>query len=81
MLEHLPAYSPNLNLIERFWKFLKEKALSRWHESFEAMQAAVASVVATARRLPQRVGNPHDRELPAMARRCLEPLIEQHNSN
>ena len=46
VLEHLPAYSPNLNLIERFWKFLKEKALSRWHESFEAMQAAVASVVA-----------------------------------
>ena len=27
VLEFLPAYSPNLNLIERLWKFLKGKAL------------------------------------------------------
>jgi hypothetical protein len=25
----LPAYSPNLNLIERLWKFLRKKALNR----------------------------------------------------
>src|SRR3954463_1282346 len=41
----LPAYSPNLNLIERLWKFLRKKALSRWHKTFEAMQAAVAEVL------------------------------------
>src|SRR5436309_3193906 len=41
----VPAYSPNLNLIERLWKFLREKALSRWHVRFEAMQAAVAEVL------------------------------------
>src|SRR3982750_4476702 len=41
----LPAYSPNLNLIERLWKFLRKKALSRWHETFEAMQAAVSEVL------------------------------------
>ena len=41
----LPAYSPNLNLIERLWKFLRKKALSRWHVTFEAMQAAVAEVL------------------------------------
>jgi transposase len=40
----LPAYSPNLNLIERWWKFLRKRALSRWHKTFEAMQAAVSSV-------------------------------------
>lgn len=45
VLEYLPPYSPNLNLIERLWKFLKDKALSTWHESFEAMQAAVARVL------------------------------------
>jgi transposase len=41
----VPAYSPNLNLIERLWKFLRKKALSRWHVTFEAMQAAVAGVL------------------------------------
>src|SRR4051812_17864275 len=41
----LPAYSPNLNLIERLWKFLRKKALSRWHVTFEAMPAAVAEVL------------------------------------
>jgi transposase len=45
VLEFLPAYSPNLNLIERLWKFLKKEALSTWHHSFEQMQAAVASVL------------------------------------
>ena len=41
----LPAYSPNLNLIERLWKFLRKKALNRWHKTFEGMQAAVAEVL------------------------------------
>ncbi len=30
-LVYLPAYSPNLNLIERFWKFLKKQALAGYH--------------------------------------------------
>jgi transposase len=41
----LPAYSPNLNLIERLWKFLRKKALNRWHKTFEEMQTAVAEVL------------------------------------
>src|SRR4051794_17437060 len=44
-LVFLPAYSPNLNLIERLWKFLRKKALNRWHKTFEAMQGAVAEVL------------------------------------
>jgi transposase len=44
-LVFLPAYSPNLNLIERLWKFLRKRALNRWHETFEAMQGAVAEVL------------------------------------
>ena len=44
-LKHLPAYSPNLNLIERLWKFLRKEALQTWHESFEKMQEAVAKVL------------------------------------
>ncbi len=41
----IPAYSPNVNLIERLWKFVKKAALSQWHKTFEAMQAAVAAVL------------------------------------
>ena len=44
-LEPVPPYSPNVNLIERLWKFLKKKALSRWHPTFEAMQQAIGGVL------------------------------------
>ena len=44
-LKHLPAYSPNLNLIERLWKFLRKQALQKWHPTFEDMQQAVAAVL------------------------------------
>jgi transposase len=44
-LKHLPAYSPNLNLLERLWKFLRKEALQKWHPTFEDMQAAVAQVL------------------------------------
>lgn len=41
----IPAYSPNCNLIERLWKFLRKEAFNRWHKTFEAMQAAVSEVL------------------------------------
>lgn len=44
-LHFLPPYSPNLNLIERLWKFLRKHALSCWHPTFAAMQSAVAEVL------------------------------------
>jgi transposase len=44
-LRHLPAYSPNLNLIERLWKFLRKEALQKWHARFEDMLKAVADVL------------------------------------
>jgi transposase len=44
-LSRIPAYSPNVNLIERMWKFLRAKALCRWHKTFEDMQAAVSEVL------------------------------------
>ena len=44
-LEFLPSYSPNLNRIERLWKFLRKKAFCRWHGSFEELQAAVSAVL------------------------------------
>jgi len=44
-LRYLPGYSPNLNLIERLWKFLRKEALQKWHPTFEAMQQAIAAVL------------------------------------
>jgi transposase len=44
-LKYLPAYSPNVNVIERLWKFLRKKALQKWHPTFEEMQKAVADVL------------------------------------
>lgn len=38
----LPSYSPNLNLIERMWKFTKKKVLyGRHYATFDQFQAAI----------------------------------------
>jgi transposase len=38
----LPSYSPNLNLIERLWKFVKKNALAgRHYDTFAGFQAAI----------------------------------------
>src|SRR5262249_46804320 len=44
-LEPLPKDSPDLTLIERLWQFLRKRALSRWHKTSEARQAAVSEVL------------------------------------
>lgn len=44
-LSQIPAYSPNVNLIERLWKFMRSKALCKWHKTFEGMQRAVSEVL------------------------------------
>ena len=41
-LLYLPSYSPNLNLIERLWKFVKKEVLTcRYHEDFARFKAAI----------------------------------------
>lgn len=40
----LPPYSPNLNLIERYWKFFKKKVLNnRYYETFEEFKLVCES--------------------------------------
>src|SRR5436309_713579 len=41
-LLYLPAYSPNLNLIERFWRFVKKQCLrAAYHPTYEAFTTAI----------------------------------------
>jgi transposase len=47
----LPTYSPNLNLIERLWKFTKKQVLySKYYETFEDFQRAIQSLLDNAHR-------------------------------
>jgi transposase len=42
----LPAYSPNLNLIERLWKFVKKKSLyGKFYENFQLFQDAIINTL------------------------------------
>jgi len=43
-LLHLPPYSPNLNIIERLWKFMKKKCLySKYYQDFSSFKSAITS--------------------------------------
>lgn len=45
-LLYLPAYSPNLNLIERFWRFVKKQCLySKYYPDSEAFQKAIGDCI------------------------------------
>jgi transposase len=42
----LPSYSPNLNLIERLWRFTKRQAAyGRYHPTFTEFRAAIQDVL------------------------------------
>ena len=43
----LPSYSPNLNLIERLWKFIKRRSIyGRYHPTFAEFRAAIEKTMA-----------------------------------
>jgi transposase len=46
-LEFLPSYSPNLNLIERLWKFIKKDVLyAKHYDTFAQFQTAIDDCLA-----------------------------------
>jgi transposase len=48
-LLYLPTYSPNLNLIERVWRFVKKKVLySRYYKDFASFQRAIGECLTRA---------------------------------
>lgn len=46
-LEYIPPYSPNLNLIERLWKFVKGELSSKYYDDFEAFQQKIDSIISS----------------------------------
>jgi transposase len=47
-LLYLPSYSPNLNLIERLWKWVKKKCLyGKYYENFTDFQQSIFEIRAT----------------------------------
>ena len=53
-LIYLPPYSPNLNLIERYWKFFKKKVLNiRYYESFDEFKQACKNFSESGRNIYQ----------------------------
>ena len=56
----LPSYSPNLNLIERFWKFVKNQCLySKYYENFGDFKEAILSCL-------QNVNQEHKEKLDSL---------------
>ncbi len=46
-LLYLPSYSPNLNLIERLWKFVRKKCLySKYYADFDLFKQAISECLA-----------------------------------
>ena len=45
---YLPTYSPNLNLIERYWKFVKKQCLySKYYPNFDPFKSAIEDCLST----------------------------------
>jgi transposase len=58
---YLPAYSPNLNLIERVWKFVKKQSLySKYYTDFAAFKTAIETCL---------------REMPTTHQAALDSLL------
>lgn len=46
-LEYIPPYSPNLNLIERLWKFVKGELSSKYYGDFDSFRGKIDSVISS----------------------------------
>ena len=47
-LLYIPPYSPNLNLIERFWKFVKGELRSKYYDNFSLFQEKIDCLIESA---------------------------------
>jgi hypothetical protein len=47
-LVFIPPYSPNLNLVERFWKFVKTRLRTRYYDDFGIFNKTVDDIIGSA---------------------------------
>jgi transposase len=47
-LTYIPPYSPNLNLIERFWKHVKKRLRAKYYDDFSEFTERIDGIVADA---------------------------------
>ena len=67
----LPSYSPNLNLIERLWKYVKKDCLnSKYYETFANFQAAITDCLA-------RINNEGKRDMKSLISRNFQLFDNQ----
>ena len=68
-LHYLPPYSPNLNLIERLWKFFKKKVVkNRYYPTFQEFHDAIVTFF--------RSIAVHDKELVTLLSLKFEIILE-----
>lgn len=46
-LDYIPPYSPNLNLIERIWKFVKAEISSKYYDDFDVFKQQIDSIISS----------------------------------
>ncbi len=46
-LVYIPPYSPNLNLIERLWKFVKGELRTKYYDNFTLFREKIDSIIAS----------------------------------
>lgn len=46
-LEYIPPYSPNLNLIERLWRFVKNELSSKYFNDFDVFRKKIDSIISS----------------------------------
>lgn len=57
-LIYLPAYSPNLNVIERLWRHVKSQVLySRYYDSFPKFKSAIMACIDSTREYEKKSGS------------------------
>ncbi len=75
----LPSYPPNLNLIERLWKFVKKEMLNRrHHQDFKRFQDAIDGCLADLPTKHRESRDPDDIQVPNVGR-CDTPERVKHN--
>ena len=47
-LVFIPPYSPNLNLVERFWKFAKNRLRTKYYDDFDLFQQTIDGILNSA---------------------------------